>query len=80
MYIVAWVAGLLYFCSMFRGELIWGYDESQYAWSVVILMLLAFGSKFCGCCGWHGKMMGGIGSDMCKHDMGCKCGDCGRCK
>lgn len=78
--VLAWVAGVLFFWTSWRVTGFWGFEAPYWAWSVVVLVLLAKVSMFCGCCHgwWGGKMMGS--SKMCSHDMGCKCGDCDRCK
>ncbi len=83
LYVLAWVSALGFWWAQFRGGSAWGMTQNYFFQSVVVLMLLAFGSKFCKCCSWQGKMMmGGSMADggTCKHEMGCKCGDCGRCK
>lgn len=74
--VLAWVAGVLFFWTSWRGVAVWGFESLYYAWSVVVLVLLAKVSKFCGCCGWGKMGMGGKG-DMCK----CSCGSCegGKC-
>lgn len=77
---LAWVAGVLFFWSSWGNRVFWGYDAAYWAWSVVVLVLLAKVSKFCGCCGWGVSSKGGMeGKNMCSHNEGCKCGDCGRC-
>ena len=81
--LLAWVAGVLFFWSSWGTRTFWGFDALYWAWSVVVLVLLAKASKFCGCCGMGMKMgMGGKmegGKMMCSHEMGCKCGDCDKC-
>ncbi len=64
--ILAYVAGVLFFWGSWGSRTFWGFDASYWAWSVVVLVLLAKVSKFCGCCG---------GGCMCK------CGSCegGKC-
>ncbi len=74
--LLAWVAAVLFFWSSWAKSMVWGFDASYYAWDVVVLSLLAFGSIFCGCCG-KSKMMS---SGTCNHSNGCSCGDCDRCK
>ena len=81
---LAFIAGILFFWSSWGTRAFWGFDALYWAWSVVILVLMAKVTMFCGCCGW-GKMgmMGGKmegGKMMCSHEMDCKCGDCDRCK
>ncbi len=81
--VLAWVAAVLFFWTSWKETLVWGFDAQTYFEHVVVLSLLIFGSVFCGCC-HKGKMMGGMGNNdmggMCKHEMGCGCGDCDRCK
>ncbi|OGN04878.1 MAG: hypothetical protein A2925_05135 [Candidatus Yanofskybacteria bacterium RIFCSPLOWO2_01_FULL_44_22] len=82
LHLLACLAGVLFFWSTWEGFLVFGFEESQYAWSVVVLTLLAFGAKACGCCGrhWKGMAAGTGNADTCSHGMTCRCGDCGRCK
>ncbi len=78
---LVWVAGVLFFWSSWRMTAVWGFESLYYAWVVVVLSLMSFSMKNCGCCGWGkmGKMGEKMDSKMCSHDMGCKCGDCNRC-
>ena len=62
--------------SAFDQKILW-MDSDHFFKDVVILSLLSFVSKYCGCCGLGGGM-GGNG--MCNHNSDCKCGDCGMCK
>lgn len=71
LHLLAWVAGVLFFWTMFKGTMIYGLSSMDYAASVVVLILLA---KTCG--GYRHGMMGG---KVCSHEAGCKCGDCDRC-
>ncbi len=60
--LLVWVAGVLFFWTSWRGVAVWGFESLYYAWSAVVLSLMAFSSKLCGCCGWGkmgGKMMEG---------------------
>ena len=78
MMVLVWVAGVLFFWSSWRMTAVWGFESLYYAWVVVVLSLMSFGMKHCGCCGR--KMMSSkMDSKMCSHEEGCKCGDCGRC-
>lgn len=84
--LLAWVAAVLFFWSSWSKSVVWGFDAGYYAWDVVVLSLLAFGSVFCGCCR-KGKMIGDMGGNdmksmegVCTHEAGCSCGDCDRCK
>ncbi len=78
--LLAWIAGILFFWSSWDRRTFWGFDALYWAWSVVVLVLMAKASKFCGCCGMG--MMGGKieGERVCSHENGCVCGDCDRCK
>lgn len=75
--VLVWFAGVLFFWSSWKMTAVWGFESLYYAWVVVVLSLMSFSMKNCGCCGWGSKMMGG---KMCSHSMDCKCGDCDRCK
>ena len=79
---LAWIAGGLFFWSSWGTRAFWGFDALYWGWSVVILVLMAKATMFCGCCGMGmmGKMMGSnMDKNMCSHESGCKCGDCGKC-
>ena len=77
--LLTWVAGILFFWSSWGMRTFWGFDALYWAWSVVILFVMAKSTMVCGCCKWGmGKMDGG--KMMCSHEMNCKCGDCDRCK
>ncbi|MBI2674678.1 MAG: hypothetical protein HYX22_03015 [Candidatus Yanofskybacteria bacterium] len=86
--LLVWVAGVIFFWSGLKGVPVWGYDPLFYAWSVVILSLMSFGMKHCGCCcGGSGcgncascDMKSGGSGKVCSHEAGCKCGDCDRCR
>jgi len=84
---LAFVAGILFFWSSWGARAFWGFDALYWAWSVVILVLMANVTMFCGCCrGWGMRMKMGMGDKMeddkmmCSHEVSCKCGDCERCK
>jgi len=85
--VFVWVAGVAFFWSGFKGVAVWGLDPLFYAWSVVVLAVLAWSCNYCGCCcggSGCGNCAGcGVksgGSDkVCSHEGGCKCGDCDRC-
>ena len=78
--VLAWIAGIAFFWSGLKGVAVWGYDPLFYAWSVVVLSLLAWSCNYCGCCG-RGMMSSKIEDDkiMCGHEGGCKCEDCDKC-
>lgn len=78
--LLVWVAGVLFFWTSWRGVAVWGFESLYYAWAAVVLSLMAFSSKVCGCCS-RGKMDDGMEHHkMCSHEQGCKCGDCDRCR
>ena len=76
--VFAWVAGVVFFWAGFKGVAVWGYDPLFYAWSVVVLAVLAWSCNYCGCCG-RGKMNKMEEGKVCSHEGGCKCGDCDKC-
>ncbi len=79
--LLAWISAGLFFWSSLKQVPIWGYDALYFAWVTVILMLVSFSSgEACKCCG-IGKAGGEMAvGNMCGHEGGCMCGDCGRCK
>ena len=77
---LVWVAGVLFFWTSWRGVAVWGFEPLYYAWSAIVLSLMAFSMKFCGC---RRKMMtseGIMSGGTCRHSMECKCQDCDHCK
>ncbi len=77
---LAWVAAVLFFWTSLKKVPVLDYGPEYYAWVTVILMLVSFsGGGGCKCC-WKGKEGAGTGVNMCSHEGGCSCGDCGRCK
>ena len=76
---LAWLAAIAFWWASWKSTIVWNFDSSEWFSHVVVFSLLLFGTVFCGCCGRGGKMMAGNGGS-CKHEMDCKCGDCGRCK
>ena len=80
---LVWVAGIIFFWSSWKMTAVWGFESLYYAWVVIVLSLMSYGMKNCGCCGWMsakgGSASGGEGGKMCSHEEGCKCGDCGKC-
>ena len=79
--VLAWVAGILFFWSSWGTRAFWGFDALYWGWSVVVLVLMAKVTMFCGCCKW-GMGTGSKMEDskmMCTHQPDCKCGDCPRC-
>lgn len=81
--ILAWAAAIGFWWTEWKVSMIWWMDSEHLFKDVIILSLLAFSSKFCQCCSAGKKMTesGKMGEGMsCKHEEGCRCGDCGRCK
>ena len=85
------LAGLLFLWTGFMSSMFWGLEYDFYFKAAVVFALMVHGTKMCKCCcngmkcgyGDCGvcKVDGGnTDGGMCKHDAGCKCGDCGRCK
>ena len=77
--ILAWIAAFGFFYVQFAVLPLWGFDADFYFASVIILVLLPWSMKICGCCRKH-VMVGKIGGGVCTHEPGCKCGDCERCR
>ena len=74
--VLAWMAALgFWWATAFKTHFLW-MDGEHFFKDAILLVLLVFVSKYCGCCG-HGMMSGG---NMCMHGDSCKCGDCGMCK
>ncbi len=61
-----------WWATAFKTHFLW-MDGEHFFKDVVILSLLTFVTKFCGCCMNHG-------GNVCMHGEGCSCGDCGNCK
>ena len=74
----AWVSGVLFFWTACRGVIVWGFDELLWFYSIVVFVLLAFSTKFCGCCAKHWMMGKGMSGGM---NCACTCNDCngGKC-
>ena len=47
---LAWVAGVLFFWSIFAQQAVYGFGPGELAWTVVVLVLLAKTSVGCKCC------------------------------
>lgn len=79
--VLAWVSAFAFWWASWKGMMVWGMAADHWFQDVIVFSLLAWGTVFCGCCGKSKMMEGGMGmGGMCKHDAGCTCGDCGRCK
>lgn len=78
--ILAWVSAILFFWSSLRQEVVWGFDALYYAWVVVILVLLSLTKGICRCCWKRAASRVETNATTCRHEGGCACGDCGRCK
>ena len=61
--VLAWVAGILFFWSSWGTRPFWGFDALYWGWSVVVLVLMAKVTMFCGCCKWGMKMK--MGEEEC---------------
>lgn len=49
--LLAWVSGVLFFWSSLGSRAFWGFDAGYWAWTVVILVLLAKSTRgACRCC------------------------------
>ena len=54
-----------------------------FMWAVVLLLLAKSNRMMCKCCNHGGCVCGAgdsSGAKTCSHQMGCKCGDCDRCR
>ena len=74
--VLAWLAGIGFVISAWKGMMFWKWDANGYFEAVVVFVVLAFSTKFCKCC-WDGsKMMAGGASCACNCDE-CGGGKCG---
>lgn len=81
--VLAWAAAIGFWWTEWQVTTIWWMDAEHLFKDVIIFSLLAFGTKFCHCYMMGKKMMEGgkMGEGMsCRHEEGCRCGDCGRCR
>ena len=70
--VLAWFSAIgFWWATAFEQTVLW-MDAEHFFKDVVMLSLLVFVSKYCGCCR--------KGMNMCSHEGSCKCGDCGTCK
>ncbi len=70
MLVLLWVSAVgFWWASAFKQTFLW-MDSEHFFKDVVILGVLMYMTKFCGCC----EMCG------CGHGDDCKCGGCGMCK
>lgn len=86
--ILTWLSAFgFWWATTFKQTVFWMDSEHLFR-DVVVLGILIFISKYCGCC--RGGKCGGcsmcgtkndnkMSEKMCSHHMGCKCGDCDRC-
>ena len=75
---------LLFFWSAFMGDMVWGFDETFYFESVVVLGLMLCGMRGCRHC-MKGMMMGKMGEmggmgEMNSMGKVCEDGKCGECE
>lgn len=74
-----WLSALgFWWATAFKTHLLW-MDGDHLFKDAVLLGILMFSSKFCGCC-LSGQGGHGMGKNMCSHEDSCKCGDCNMCK
>ena len=57
--VLAWVAAVLFFWTGWKAGLVWNVSAEGYFRVVVVFILLAFSTKFCGCCWKNMKAMHG---------------------
>lgn len=86
---LTWLSAVGFFWAEWSATLVMGFDSAYFFQAAILFALLAFGTKFCTCCcGGYGCGGDRCGvcmpekgeSGECKHPMGCKCGDCSRCR
>ena len=72
---LAWLSAIAFWWASWKSTIVWDLDSTELFYHVVIFGLLAFSTKFCGCCGRNGKMMS---TGM---NCACACGNCegGKC-
>jgi hypothetical protein len=76
-YVLGFAAALLFIWTSLAGVKVLGLVSADYFMWAVILLLLSRSGKMCHkCSAGHGIQE----SNTCSHMMGCKCGDCDRCK
>lgn len=68
--LLAWLSALGFWLASWK-EMFWNLDSAGWFYHVVVFVVLAFSTKFCGCCM---KMMGSA-------NCACTCGSCegGKC-
>ena len=72
--VLAWISAIAFWWASCKSTMVWGIDSSTWFNHVVVFVLLAFSTKFCGCC-WKGKMMNNMNcSCNCTSCEGGKCG------
>lgn len=76
---LGFVSAVLFFYAAWAKTLIFGFDSTMYFEHVIVLSLMVYGTKYCGCCG------GRCGCGRCGEDKisscACSCGSCegGKC-
>ncbi len=94
--LLGFLSVIAFFWSVFGETGVFGLNGQFYFESVIIFAIMAHGTKMCGCCcggmrcggkdcgacmpGSNEGMGKGMDHGMCKHEAGCSCGDCDRCK
>lgn len=65
--VLAWLAGIGFVISGWRGAPFWMWNSDGYFRAVVVFVALAFSMKVCGCCWKNMKMMhGGMACPACE--------------
>ena len=74
---LVWVSGFIFFWTSLRMTTLWGYESPYYAWVAIVLSLMGWNMRGCGCCGGEKKFK--MEAAMCTHSSDCKCEDCPKC-
>lgn len=67
---LAWISAVLFWWTGWKDVMLWETNADGFFKAVVVFILLAFSTKFCGCC--RKMMHGGMISKNCE----CKCPTC----
>ena len=67
--VLAWVSAILFWWTGWKDVAVWGTNADGFFKAVVVFVLLAFTTKYCGCCAKY---------SMGKSGASCACG-CGEC-
>jgi len=71
---LAWLSAIAFWWASWNGTIVWNFDSSDWFAQAIVFVLLAFSTKFCGCCWKNMKIAGGM-------NCACTCGNCegGKC-